>query len=329
MRTVVAVSNDFQAFLGELAANTIPMKVGATTLEEQVWCRWFGREVYKGIGAVVEWGPWLGSLTQSYCEGLDNNPAVAGLKKFVYVYDLFDWSPIFEAWAKGSSHAHRFKEGEDFHDYFCELHRGHEQFLNIRRADLSREIWTGRPIEWIINDAVKSLEIGTNLFRHWVPGMIPGKSWIAHQDYLWSNNSFIQVYMYLMRDSFIYEYTVPNACMVVFKNVKECDPRSLVGCGLDGEKLSRDLINETFDWSKKMLPGANPKLLALCRSATLRDFGYVDEARKIAVAHHLTCKTHDPMIDYQLNILNSWGYSDMLKPRNKLREIVTRFKTLR
>src|SRR5271169_2618452 len=134
MGIVFKLTNNFQTFLGELSANTVPIKVGATSLEEKVWCRWFGREVYQGIGAVIEWGPWLGSLTESYCEGLDKNAAIAGREKFVHVYDLFKWSRIFEEWAGSSPHAQRFKDGDDFYDYFCELHRAREQFLNIHQA---------------------------------------------------------------------------------------------------------------------------------------------------------------------------------------------------
>lgn len=308
------MANNYPAFLSELSGNTVPMKVGATTLEEQAWCRWFGREVYQGIGAVVEWGPWLGSLTESYCEGFEKNEALAGKNQFVHIYDLFKWVSIFESWAGNSVHAGRFREGDDFYQYFCGLHRAREQILNIHQADLSRENWSGQPIEWIVNDAVKSLAIGTNVFQKWVPCMIPGKSWIAHQDYLWSNNSFLQVYMYLMRDCFVYEYTIPNSCMVVFKNVKESDPRVLVGNGVANQTLSLELIEDTFEWSERILTGVNPKLLALCHSATLRDFGFLNEARQIVVDHKLTGRTQDPMIDYQLNILRSWGYSDILAP---------------
>lgn len=261
---------------------------------------------------MVEWGPWLGSLTSSYCEGLAANPRANTRRKFAHVYDLFEWCPIFENWSANTPHARRFKPGEDFRDYFCELHRAHEHFLDVQRADLSAEQWTGQPIEWVINDAVKSLEIGTNLFSGWVPWMMPGKSEIAHQDYLWSNNSFIQVYMYLMRDCFAYEYAIPGSCMAVFRNTKQCDAQKLAGNGLEQKTLSKELINESFAWSRTLLKDVNPTLLALCHGATLRDFGFGDDARRIAVDHGLTGKISDPMIDFQREVLLSWGYSDML-----------------
>jgi hypothetical protein len=35
------------------------------------------------------------------------------------------------------------------------------------------------------------------------------------------------------------------------------------------------MINATFDWRTTVLTGASPKLLQLCRTATLRDFGFL------------------------------------------------------
>lgn len=306
------MQSHYQIFLGELASTTSRKIIGASFFEEQAWCRWYAREIYRGEGALVEWGPCLGALTEAYCEGLAKNPSINGKKKFVHVYDLFDWNPIYESWFAGTPHVQRLKPGENYRDYFRELHRGYEDFFEIHQADLTHERWPGLPIEWIINDAVKSLEIGNNLFNGWIPSMMPGCSRIAHQDYLWSNNSFVQVYMYLLRENFEYEYSIPNSCMAIFKNVKQCDPAPLAKRELNGNTVTGELINETFDWSATVLTDVNPKLLALCRSATLRDFGHLEAARKIARDNQLTSPANDWLIDYQRNILLGWGYADIL-----------------
>ena len=120
-------------FRAYLAAG--PKYVGATTIEEQAWCRWFGAEIYSGAGALVEFGPWLGSLTASYCEGLARNPRAAGRTKIAHVYDLFTWSRIFEEWSRGTPHAGRHAAGESFEAYFLALHAEYERFLTVVRAD--------------------------------------------------------------------------------------------------------------------------------------------------------------------------------------------------
>ena len=291
-------------------------KIGATTVEEQAWCRWYAAEVFTGRGALVEWGPWLGSLTASYCEGLARNARVAGKKGFVHIYDLFTWSEIFEQWSAGTPHAGRFQPGDDFRDYFCALHAGCADFLQVHRADLSREPGPGVPIEWIINDATKSLPIATHVFEAFIPGMLPGESHLAHQDFLWGNDSFIQVLMFLARDSFVFEFVVPNSCMTVFRNTKPFDPAVLRAAGLPGG-LDAGLIHDAFAWSARTLTGVNPRLLALCESATLRDFGHLEAARRVARETRFAesdggdAGEDDGMLRFQLETLGAWGYAEI------------------
>lgn len=288
-----------------------PKYVGATTLEEQAWCRWFAAEVYTGEGALVELGPWLGSLTTSYCEGLLRNPLTPQRHEVAYVYDLFEWSGIFEEWSRGTPHAGRFAAGESFEAYFRELHHEYERFLTVVSADLATAEWKGGPIELLINDAAKSLRIADNIFRAFVPSMIPGGSYIAHQDFLWSTDAFIQVFMYLARDSFVYEHTVSGSAMAVFRNLRRFDPAALTGYDVAGA-LDADLIRETFAWSTRTLADANPKLLRLCEAVVLRDFGYAEQARRIVADGGLDRRQGDPQYDHQLDTIRAWGYTDLV-----------------
>ena len=69
--------------------------------------------------------------------------------------------------------------------------------------------------------------------------MIPGESYIAHQDFLWGNDSFIQIFIFLARHSFAFHFAVPNSCMVVFKDIREFDPEMLQSIPLP-DKLDRE-----------------------------------------------------------------------------------------
>jgi hypothetical protein len=297
------------AFLRYLSAG--PKYVGATTVEEQAWCRWFGAEVYTAKGALVELGPWLGSLTTSLCEGLVRNHRAARRRAIAHVFDLFEWSDIFEEWSRGTPHAGRFVPGESFESYYRSLLHEHARFLTVSRADLSSAAWSGEPIELLINDAAKSLRIADNVFRSFVPAMIPGRSYIAHQDFLWSTDAFIQIFMYLARESFAYEHTVRGSAMAIFKSVRRFEPSALGGYGLDGG-VEYDLIRETFAWSGRTLADANPKLIRLCEAVVLRDFGYADEARRVVADEALNRKQGDPQYDHQLETIRAWGYGDLV-----------------
>ena len=285
-------------------------KVGATSLEEQAWCRWYGEHGYTGAGAIVELGPWLGSLTASYAEGLARNPRIGNNGKFVDVYDLFVWADVFEGWAAGTEHAGRFTNNESFVDYFAAVHREHERFLTLHPADLSTQRWTGAPIECLINDAVKSVAIAENVFRQFIPAVMPGGI-VAHQDYLWSNNSFLSVFMYLARESFRLKRTIPNSTMVVFECVAPFDPAGLPPFPADAP-FTRELIDAAFAWNHRLLDDIDPRLIDLGHVATLRDYGFPEVAKKLAAARRLELRTDSPAYDFQVDILRSWGYTDIL-----------------
>ena len=285
--------------------------VGATTAEEQAWCRWYGAEAYTAEGALVELGPWLGSLTLSLCEGLVRNPRASQRREIAYVFDLFEWSDIFEQWSHGTPHAGRFRPGESFEAYYRSLLQDHERFLTVARADLSSAAWNGDAIELLINDAAKSLRIADNVFRAFVPAMIPGRSYIAHQDFLWCTDAYIQVFMYLARDSFVYEHTVRGSTMAIFKNVRRFEPSVLSGYGLDGG-MEYDLIRDTFAWSLRTVADANPKLIRLCEAVVLRDFGYTEDARRLVADAALNRKQGDAQYDHQLETIRAWGYGDLV-----------------
>lgn len=288
-----------------------PKYLGATTIEEQAWCRWFAAETYTAAGAIVELGPWLGSLTASYCKGLRSNPRAAARRNIAYVYDLFEWSAIFEEWSHGTQHAGRFMPGDSFEEHFRELRRDDERFLTIIRADLASAAWIGSPIELLINDAAKSLRIADNIFRAFVPALIPGTSYIAHQDFLWSTDAYIQIFMFLARDSFVYEYAVPGSTMALFRNVRPFDPAVLHGYTVDGA-LDEALIADAFAWSRRTVTDVDPKLLRLCEAAVLRDFGYGDRGRTIVGDHGLARRQGNGLYDQQLDTLRVWGYTDLI-----------------
>jgi hypothetical protein len=297
------------AFLRSLAAG--PTHVGATTAEEQAWCRWFAAEIYTAEGALVELGPWLGSLTMSLCEGLVRNPRAAQRREIAHVFDLFEWSSIFEEWSHGTPHAGRFAPGQSFEAYFRGLLGEHNRFLAVTRADLSATVWNGKPIELLINDAAKSLRIADNIFRTFVPAMIPGRSYIAHQDFLWSTDAYIQIFMFLARDSFVYEHAVRNSAMAIFKNVRQFEPSALMGYGLDGG-IEYELIRDAFAWSLRTVVDANPKLIRLCEAVVLRDFGYAEQARRLVADGALNRKQGDGQYDHQLETIRAWGYGDLI-----------------
>ena len=48
----------------------------ATSRQEQRYCQLFASKVFTGLGRIVEFGPWLGSLTKALGRGLAVNPRI-------------------------------------------------------------------------------------------------------------------------------------------------------------------------------------------------------------------------------------------------------------
>lgn len=286
-------------------------RLGLTTKEEQAWCRWYGAEAYGGHGVIVEWGSWLGSLTTNYCEGLALNPRRPSAGIVAYAYDLFRWEEWCENEARGTEHAGKLAIGASFADYFRSLHRAYDRFLEVRAADLTRCTWGGLPIALVVNDAVKTLAIGANTFREFLPALLPGTGLLANQDYLWPTDAFLAVLMYQARECFDFEYTLPDSCMVIFRCRRPFDP-ALLDLPASLAEIDPTLLAEAFAWSRRTVRVTPPAMIDLGYAVTLWQAGRREDAQRIARDRRLGAKTGAPMYDFQLDVLHQWGYGDLL-----------------
>lgn len=286
-------------------------RLGLTTKEEQAWCRWYGAEAYGGRGVIVEWGAWLGSLTTSYCEGLALNPHLPTRRPVAYAFDLFRWEEWCEEQVRGTEHAGRLAIGATFDDYFRTLHRPWADLLEVRRADLASVGWDGPPIELVVNDAVKTLPIGANVFRRFLPALLPEHGLLANQDYLWPTDAFLTLLMYQARDFFDCEFVLPDSCMVIFRCRRAFDP-AVVAVPATLAEIDPELFVEAFAWSRRTVPVDPPAMVDLGLAVTLWQGGFRERAMRLARDRRLGEKDGSPMYDFQLDVLRSWGYADLL-----------------
>jgi hypothetical protein len=286
-------------------------RLGLTTKEEQAWCRWYGAEVWSGRGVIVEWGAWLGSLTTNYCEGLMLNPELPERGPIAYTYDLFRWEEWCEEQVQGTEHAGKLTVGAPFDDYFRELHRQYARWLEVRSDDLASVGWDGPPIELVVNDAVKTLPIGANVFRRFLPSLLPEVGLLANQDYLWPTDAFLTLLMYQAREFFDFEYTLPDSCMVIFRCRRGFDP-DVVRVPATLAEVDPALLAEAFAWSRRTIEVAPPAMIDLGLAVTLWQGGFREQALRLARDHELGVKNGSPMYDFQLDALRSWGYGELL-----------------
>jgi len=134
---------------------------------------------------------------------------------------------------------------------------------------------------------------------------------IANQDYLWPTDAFLTLLMYQARDFFDFEFTLPDSCMVIFRCRRTFDP-AVVDVPTTLAAVDPALLAEAFAWSRRTVAVAPPAMIDLGHAVTLWQGGFRDRASRLVRDGRLGAKNGSPMYDFQLDVLRSWGYGELL-----------------
>jgi hypothetical protein len=188
-------------------AATIPSEVlNVTTMlstSERALLYWLARDYYTGAGEIVDGGCFLGGSTLSLAHGLIDG-GHAGEHPRIHVYDLFASDPyMIEHYLKplGISCA----GGESFRTIFDVNTRSVTSLLKVNQGDICQIGWTGQPIEILFIDISKHWSINDVLLRDFFPRLIPGRSVVIQQDFVFEWCPWLAVTMEHLADYF--EYT--------------------------------------------------------------------------------------------------------------------------
>ena len=283
--------------------------VGATSLAEQSYCEWFASERFTGSGCVVEFGPWLGSLTAPTALGLARNPCRRN--KTIDSYDLFRWEPGSNGWAAGTPFVKLYQPGDNFLPLYEQLIAPFQGEVVIRphEADLSATAWSGDPIEFLINDAWKTLPVMAHTVPAFFPSLIGGAT-VFHQDYLWSSESFIHVGMYWLRDSFDFLTRVRNSSTTVFR-LRSAPPAGVLDrfkALKDYHSLQPEEVDAAFDWSRSHFDEPDAQLVINAGQAwLLHKMGHDDRARRLFAGNRASPHYRHPYYQFQEKTLRDWG----------------------
>ena len=289
--------------------------VGATSIAEQAYCEWYAAERFTGTGCVVEFGPWLGSLTAPTALGLTRNPC--GKNKTIDSYDLFKWETGSNGWAAGTPFVKLYQPGECFLPLYEQLVAPFQGEVVIRphQADLSTVSWNGAPIEFLINDAWKAIPIMTHTAREFFPSLLAGAT-VFHQDYLWSSESFIHVGMYWMRDHFTFQTRVQNSSTSVFQMQSTPSKEVLARfAALKGySDLREDEVDAAFAWSASHFDEPDARLVVNAGKAwLLHKMGHDDRARRLFAENRASEHYKHPFYQFQEKVLRDWGFGFLMQ----------------
>ena len=230
---------------------------GMTSREEQQYCRSYTHDTYTGIGEIVDLGCWLGSTTIPLAQGLRKNLNRYTRRERIHAYDLFLWEKWMDPYMPGCRKT--YSPGESFLGEYKARTRKYSSLIRIYPGDLHQLGWIGKPIEFLLVDAMKSQELAESIVKCFYPSLIPEKSLLLHQDFKHFYTSWIHLIQYRLRDYFSFETDIPNSSSVVFRLKKrlEYDP-SVV----DFKSFTDREVDQAFDYSMALVGGNNSNIAA-------------------------------------------------------------------
>ena len=138
---------------------------------------------YTGAGAIIDAGSFLGGSTVALAEGLRRNLQRSGRpeQKLIHSYDRFQ----VEEWTLGTFFHPPVQAGDSFRDLFDRNIADYADLVEVHEGDIRNFQWSGRPIEILFIDIAKHWTTCDWVTAQFFPSLIPGRSIIVQQDYLY------------------------------------------------------------------------------------------------------------------------------------------------
>ena len=193
--------------------------------EERKLMTWLASTVYTGAGEIVDAGAFLGGSAGCFAAGLRVNRNVARKDCRIHSYDLFrkgNWLPSklaeWDARDEGQSTIDIYHDQLGENDYMSVAYPG----------DITERTWDGRKIEILMLDCSKTKALNDHCLRMFLPHLIPGESYLVHQDYAINSGLYwLHSTMYLLREYFEHLATVEFGGTTLFRCVKEITPETV------------------------------------------------------------------------------------------------------
>jgi hypothetical protein len=238
------------------------------SLEERRLLYWLTRSYRAGDGAIVDGGCFVGGSTISLAEGV----RAAGIGGVVDVFDLFEVEPYMTDFYFKN---HELRTGDSFRPLFDRNTADVADLLRVHDGDLMQERWSGEPIEILFIDFAKSWDLNDFIAQEFLPCLIPGRSIVVQQDYVFSGCPWIALTMEHLR-----EYLEPVAfvehCSVVFLCRRKVPRESPRVSGIPQQRRT-----ELLDRATRRFLGYPRAVLECAKATLLIEHGAVDEAQAI------------------------------------------------
>ncbi|MDZ5620514.1 hypothetical protein SFC88_06750 [Nocardioides sp. HM23] len=203
-----------------------PAVPGMLTIEERAMLTRVVATTWRGEGAIIDGGSFLGSSLVAEAQGLQANPAggAADWSRFPGGKPIHGYERGIHPGRRGPRERQR-KVYDGFEldlgdDFVSALERATEPYrdaIALHIGDLNDQHWDGSPIEIAFIDVCKTARLNAHVSREFLTALVPGASTLIHQDFFFDRLPWIRVTMGHLADHFRWEGQVNSSS--VYTNV--------------------------------------------------------------------------------------------------------------
>lgn len=248
-----------------------------------------------GTGAVVELGPWIGSITGGVLRGVRRNSRAAGVT--VDTYDLFVFEDVEER-TVGLPIDGQLHDGDGFLDLYLQRLGPDRRRVRAHAGDVTDSTWDpDRPIEFLFDDVAKTWEIWNHVVSTFHRALTPGAV-VVEQDWAHACTPWIHLWHHRWRSHFAELEQVPNAGSFAFELTRPLPEAAFEPTSMDD--YPDDEIDAAFDWAAALVdPERRPNVrAALVQLHTLH--GDLDTASRTCVRELAASRIDSELVDVAL-----------------------------
>lgn len=270
----------------------IPEVPGMTSAAEVRYLYWLASSQLAGVGQLVEIGSWLGRSTLHLAAGLRRSGGNVGL----HCFDGFTWGPRDQLKADLP-----LKPGDNFQPYFEAHLADYADLVTAHRTRIADVEWSGAPIEVLFLDAPKKRPEITRCLEVFGPSLIPGKSIIAIQDYLYFPAYALAACLYSLRNHLELVHVTLEGSTVAFRVTQPIDLTNEAPDDWKVDQWSPEQIERNWEKILSPLPEKARDRLEPAKALHLYDCGATQQA--------IDVMTNLPMTPFQKGKIGSLAHS--------------------
>lgn len=190
------------------------------------------RNRYSGEGCIVDAGIFLGGSTVALGQGVLDAGTQTPEKPIVSFDQALVTQGMLNFFERRKVHP-ELAMGDDLRPIIRENTADVASLVDYRFGDILAEEWdSSQPVEICFLDILKTPAINRFAIKNFFPALMPGKSYVVHQDYFYHRHPYIKIFQEFFSDYFEFIGIVKTSA--VFRLVKP----------IPGDQLARDLFED-------------------------------------------------------------------------------------